>query len=260
MSAPAVRLRGVSTRFGERVIHHQLDLDVQQGEVLALVGASGCGKTTLLRHMIGLTQPAAGVVEVLGVRVSPEQFLAQRGLRQRCGVLFQSGALFSALSVLENVALPLLERGGLGRADAAHIARCKLAQVGLAAEDGDKLPAQLSGGMIKRAALARALALDPELLVLDEPTSGLDPIGGAAFDQLIRELRDLLGLTILQVTHDLDSIWHGSDTVAFLARKKMLAIGPAAELARREEPELVAYFRGSRSAAYLHESAPQDGL
>ena len=176
------------------------------------------------------------------MRVSPEQFLAQRGLRQRCGVLFQSGALFSALSVLENVALPLLERGGLGRADAAHIARCKLAQVGLAAEDGDKLPAQLSGGMIKRAALARALALDPELLFLDEPTAGLDPLGAQAFVALIAELRALHGLTAVMVTHELERVAPLLDRVALLADRRVVAIGPLAAVRRADHPFIQAYF------------------
>ena len=219
-----------------------VSLGLAAGDIGVLIGPSGCGKTTLLRHMIGLTQPAAGVVEVLGVRVSPEQFLAQRGLRQRCGVLFQSGALFSALSVLENVALPLLERGGLGRADAAHIARCKLAQVGLAAEDGDKLPAQLSGGMIKRAALARALALDPELLFLDEPTAGLDPLGAQAFVALIAELRALHGLTAVMVTHELERVAPLLDRVAVLADRRVVAIGPLAAVRRADHPFIQAYF------------------
>lgn len=245
--------RDIVNRFGDVVVHDGLDLPLPRGAIMALVGGSGSGKTVLVRSLLLLRAPNGGTLRLFGQDALAADDAQRQALRQRIGVLFQGGALFTGLTVLENVLLPLREQGLVDRHLLPDLGMLKIGLAGLPADAAHKYPAELSGGMVKRAALARALALDPELLVLDEPTSGLDPIGGAAFDQLIRELRDLLGLTILQVTHDLDSIWHGSDTVAFLARKTVLAIGSAAELAQRDEPELVAYFRGSRSAAYLRE-------
>ncbi|MGC9163676.1 MAG: ABC transporter ATP-binding protein [Thiomonas sp.] len=246
--------RGIVNRFGDVVVHEGLDLALPRGTIMALVGGSGTGKTVLLRSLLLLRAPDGGTLQLFGQDALAASDAQRQALRRRIGVLFQGGALFTGLTVLENVLLPLREQGLVDTRLLPELGMLKIGLAGLPADAAHKYPAELSGGMVKRAALARALALDPELLVLDEPTSGLDPIGGAAFDQLVRELRDLLGLTILQVTHDLDSIWHGSDTVAFLARKRVLAVGPAAELARRDEPELVAYFRGSRSAPYLQES------
>ncbi|MGC9235676.1 MAG: ABC transporter ATP-binding protein [Thiomonas sp.] len=246
--------RGIVNRFGDVVVHEGLNLAVPRGTIMALVGGSGTGKTVLLRSLLLLRAPDGGTLQLFGQDALATGEAQRQALRRRIGVLFQGGALFTGLTVLENVLLPLREQGLVDKPLLPELGMLKIGLAGLPADAAHKYPAELSGGMVKRAALARALALDPELLVLDEPTSGLDPIGGAAFDQLVRELRDLLGLTILQVTHDLDSIWHGSDTVAFLARKTVLAVGPAAELARRDEPELVAYFRGSRSAPYLQES------
>jgi phospholipid/cholesterol/gamma-HCH transport system ATP-binding protein len=246
--------RGIVNRFGDVVVHEGLNLAVPRGTIMALVGGSGTGKTVLLRSLLLLRAPDGGTLDLFGQDALATGEAQRQALRRRIGVLFQGGALFTGLTVLENVLLPLREQGQVDARLLPELGMLKIGLAGLPADAAHKYPAELSGGMVKRAALARALALDPELLVLDEPTSGLDPIGGAAFDRLVRELRDLLGLTILQVTHDLDSIWHGSDTVAFLARKTVLAVGPAAELARRDEPELVAYFRGSRSAPYLQES------
>ncbi len=249
---PVIEASGIVNRFGHNVVHEGLNLAIPRGCIMALVGGSGTGKTVLLRTLILLRAPQGGNLRLFGQDVQAVQHAARQRLRQRIGVLFQGGALFTGLTVLQNVLLPIREHGAVERTDLADVGMLKLRLAGLPPDAAHKYPAELSGGMVKRAALARALALDPELLVLDEPTSGLDPVGASSFDRLVRELRDLLGLTILQATHDLDSIWHGSDTVAFLARKRVLALGPAAELAQRDEPELVAYFREGRSLAFLH--------
>ncbi|MFP4155183.1 MAG: ABC transporter ATP-binding protein [Halothiobacillaceae bacterium] len=248
--AAIVEAQGIVNRFGAHVVHDNLDFSLERGTITALVGGSGTGKTVLVRTLIMLRTPQAGRLTLFGEPVGKLGFLERQRLRERIGVLFQGGALFTSLTVLENVMMPLREHTRLGARDIREVARLKVTLAGLSREAENRYPSELSGGMVKRAALARALALDPELLVVDEPTSGLDPISAAAFDDLIRELRDLLGLTVLQVTHDLDSIWRGSDQVAFLGRKRVLAVGTAAELAGRDEPELAAYFRGRRSRAY----------
>ncbi len=253
-ASDVIDARGIVNRFGDVVVHDGLDLRVPRGCIMALVGGSGTGKTVLLRTLILLREPQAGRLALFGQDARAAHGPVRERLRQRIGVLFQGGALFTGLTVLENVLLPLREHGAVERALLADIGMLKIRLAGLPADAAHKYPAELSGGMVKRAALARALALDPELLVLDEPTSGLDPIGAAAFDDLVRELRELLGLTILQATHDLDSIWHGSDMVAFLARKKVLALGTAAELAQRDEPELAAYFRQGRSLVFAQQA------
>lgn len=242
--------RGLVNQFGSHRVHDDLDFQLRRGRVMALVGGSGSGKTVLLHTLIMLRQATAGQLHLFGVDIQTADEATRQSLRERIGVLFQGGALFTSLTVLENVLMPIKEHGRFDPQWLNELGMSKILLAGLPADSADKYPMELSGGMVKRAALARALALDPELLVLDEPTSGLDPIGAATFDDLIHTLSESLGLTVLQVTHDLDSIWRGVDEVAFLARKKVLAIGTAVELAARDEPELAAYFRGTRSEAY----------
>jgi len=254
MTQPVVRAENIHNCFGHNCVHQNLNLELPRGEIVALVGGSGTGKTVLIHTLTMLRSPTRGKVTLFGVDVGAAGEKTRLNLRRKIGLLFQGGALFTGMTVLENVMLPLREHTRVRGAWLEELAMSKILLGGLPAGAAGKYPAELSGGMVKRAALARALALDPALLVLDEPTSGLDPIAAAAFDDLIRELVDSMGLTVLQVTHDLDSIWTGSDQVAFLARKKVLAMGPAAELAQRDEPELVAYFQGARSAHYAARS------
>lgn len=246
---PIIQVRGLANRFGSHAVHEQLDLDVRRGEILGVVGGSGTGKSVLLRSIVGLRPPQEGQVRVFGqdlLALSPAQ---RSPLERRFGVLFQNGALFSSLSVSENVSLPLREHAGLSRADAEYLAKVKIALAGLPPDAGAKYPAELSGGMVKRAALARALALDPDILFLDEPTAGLDPIGAAAFDQLIRTLRDAFGLTVFLVTHDLDTLYTLCDRVAVLAHKRVLVIGSLAEVAASADPWVQDYFHGPRGRA-----------
>jgi len=235
-------MTGIWTQFGDKVIHRDLDLDVKSGEVVALVGGSGSGKTTLLQHMMGLTEPSKGTVEIFGEQILASRFLRQRGLRERWGVLFQFGALFSALSVLENIMVPMQERGGMTRTEMRDIAYLKLAQVGLVPGDADKLPSELSGGMIKRAALARAIALDPELLFLDEPTSGLDPVAASEFVELILAMRRLLGLAAVVVTHEIFRLAPMIDRVAVLADQRLVANGPLEAVRKVDHPFIRKYF------------------
>lgn len=242
-----IRLRGVRTVFGERVIHDGVDLDVYRGEVLALVGGSGSGKSTLLREMLMLHAPDGGSIRLFGVELSGIRMQEADTLRRRIGVLFQQGALFSALTVLENVGLPLREHTRLDNAMIDALARVKIAQAGLPAVAAGLYPSELSGGMIKRAALARAMALDPEILFLDEPTSGLDPTSAGLFDQLILSLRDLLGLTVLMVTHDLDSLWDVADRVAVLGDGRMQGVDSMRALSNSDAPHIREYFEGPRA-------------
>ncbi|MFY9326434.1 MAG: ABC transporter ATP-binding protein [Georgfuchsia sp.] len=250
MSAEAViEVRDLCNRFGEQMVHQDLQLDLYRGEVLGIVGSSGTGKSVLLRTILGLQRPTSGCVRMFGEDMLALSLQRRSQLEQRCGVLYQRGALFSSLTVIENVAFPLIEHAGLTRQAAEQLARVKLALVGLPGIAADKYPSELSGGMIKRTALARALAMDPEILFLDEPTAGLDPIGAAAFDQLIRTLRDALGFSVFLVTHDLDSLYTLCDRVAVLAQKQVLVADRLEVVAATDESWIREYFHGPRGRA-----------
>ena len=245
-----IRVRGLTNRFGEQLVHEGLDLDVRRGEIYGVVGGSGTGKSVLMRSIIGLQQPEAGEVEVFGVPMLTGTERELQSVRKRWGILFQGAALFSTLTVAENVEVPLREfYPRLSERLLDEIAAYKIVMVGLDPDAGPKYPAELSGGMRKRAGIARALALDPELLFLDEPTAGLDPIGAAAFDNLVVELRDRLGLTVFLITHDLDTLYTICDRVAVLADRKVVAVGTIPELLALDHPWIQEYFRGPRGRA-----------
>ncbi|MCB1352328.1 MAG: ABC transporter ATP-binding protein [Rhodobacteraceae bacterium] len=252
MREAVVEVRGLSTRFGDHVVHDGLDLDVYRGEVLGVVGGSGTGKSVLLREIAGLMRPSAGTIRVFGTDVLDAPQEARRAVEQRWGVMFQDGALFSSLDVQQNVEAPMREQlPELARATREALARLKVVMVGLPENACEKFPSELSGGMRKRAGLARALALDPEIVFLDEPTAGLDPIGAAAFDTLIRKLTDALGLTVFLVTHDLDSLHAICDRIAVLAEKKVLVTGTMADMLKVDHPWVREYFHGPRARAAL---------
>jgi phospholipid/cholesterol/gamma-HCH transport system ATP-binding protein len=255
-----VRVEGLTNRFGTHTVHQQLNLDVHQGEVLGVVGGSGTGKSVLLRSIVGLQRPVEGSVHIFNENMLTLAPTKRTQVESRFGVLFQRGALFSSLTVTENVAMPLIEHAQLSRADAEHLARLKIALAGLPAAAGAQYPSSLSGGMIKRAALARALALDPAILFLDEPTAGLDPIGAGAFDQLIVTLRDALGLTVFLVTHDLDTLYTICDRVAVLSNKRVLVADRLDVVEATQDSWIQDYFHGprGRAAAYARQRAQEN--
>ena len=246
-----ISVHGLRNSFGEEsIIHENLDLEVRRGEILGVVGGSGTGKSVLMRSIIGLQTPDEGDVHVFGVPMLTARETELQSVRKRWGILFQGAALFSTLTVAENVEVPLREfYPRLSEKLLDEIAAYKIVMVGLPPDAGPKYPAELSGGMKKRAGIARALALDPELLFLDEPTAGLDPIGAAAFDQLVVELRDQLGLTVFLITHDLDTLWTICDRVAVLSDRKVVAVGTIPELLALDHPWIQEYFRGPRGRA-----------
>jgi phospholipid/cholesterol/gamma-HCH transport system ATP-binding protein len=246
---PALEVQGLVNSFGDNLVHDGVDLTVERGEVYGVVGGSGAGKSVLLNSIIGLRTPDAGVVRVFGQDIETASRRRWTAINKRWGVLFQQGALFSNLTVRENVSAPLYEHTNFSRKAIEELAELKIALVGLPAQAGALKPAELSGGMRKRAGLARALALDPELLFLDEPTAGLDPIGAAAFDHLIKDLSDSLDLTVFMITHDLDTLYAITDRVAVLADKKVVAVAPVQELEKSGHPWIKEYFLGPRGRA-----------
>ena len=249
-----VSLRGITNRFGKQVVHEKLDLDIQKGEILGLIGGSGAGKSVLLRTILGLNRQAEGTVTVMGVDMDAADEDAKARIRRQWGVLFQDGALFSSLSVGDNVAFPLREFTNIGVSFRAEVARMKIDFVGLPSYAYDKSPGELSGGMRKRAGLARALVMDPAILLLDEPTAGLDPISAADFDQLILSLRKSLDLTVCLVTHDVDTLYTTCDRVAVLAEKRIYALDTIENLRKIDYPWIKEYFGGprGRAAAFSH--------
>lgn len=244
-----IRVSDLTVGFGERLILDGLDLNVRKGEILGFVGPSGAGKSVLMRTIIGLMPKRSGRIEVMDVDLGAADADVRRGIERRWGILFQQGALFSSLTVRQNIQFPIREYLGLSQKLLDDITYTKLAMVGLKAEAIDRFPSELSGGMIKRVALARALALDPEIVFLDEPTAGLDPIGAGAFDDLVRTLQQTLGLTVFMVTHDLDSLHTACDRIAVLGDGKVIAIGTIDDMRASQHPWLRSYFHGKRGRA-----------
>ena len=254
-----IELRQVSTRFGTHVVHDGIDLAVRRAEIFALIGGSGSGKSTLLREMILLQKPDSGSIQVLGVDLANISAADALALRLRWGVMFQHGGLFGALTVTENIGLPLREHTAQDDREIDRIAADKLTMAGLAPEVGAQYPSELSGGMLKRASLARALALDPELLFLDEPTAGLDPESAGEVDQLVRKLRDQFGLCIVMISHDLDLLWQVADRVAVLADGKVQGVGSMTELAAMDNPAIRKFFEGPRGRNAQEQAQTQSG-
>lgn len=255
----AIDVQGLCTRFGTQQVHDGVHLQIRRKEIFAIIGGSGTGKSTLLREMILLHRPDAGSIRVFGQELQSLDRRQANALRRRWGVMFQKGGLFGSLTVAENVAWPLREHTELDDTVIQEIAAMKIALAGLEPEAGTRYPAELSGGMVKRAALARAIALDPELLFLDEPTAGLDPQSAAGVDALVRELRDLFGLTIVIITHDLDLLWQVADRVAVLGGRRVQAVGSMAELAQLDNDAVRPYFAGARGRSARAAVASVDG-
>ncbi|MEO0410936.1 MAG: ABC transporter ATP-binding protein [Pseudomonadota bacterium] len=251
----AIEIEGLRTQFDEFIVHDNLDLKVRAGEILGVVGGSGTGKSVLLRTIIGLNHHTAGRVTVLGQRTDAHEGEDFKTLRQNWGVLFQNGALFTSLTVAQNVQVPLREFYSMPQDLMDEIASYKIAMAGLPPDAGPKYPSDLSGGMRKRAGLARALALDPKILFLDEPTAGLDPIGAAAFDELVVRLKETLGLTVFLVTHDLDTLHATCDRIAVLSDKKVLTVGTMEDMLSFDHPWVNEYFHGPRARAAMPKGA-----
>ena len=251
-----IQIKGLCNSFGRHIVHKDLNLDVESGKILGIVGGSGAGKTVLLKTILGLNKPTSGDIKVFGVNMFKATAAEQKWVMAKWGVLFQSGALFSSLSVIENICVPLIEFTKLNSSEARRVALLKMMLAGLPMRAADLKPSELSGGMIKRAALARALALDPELIFLDEPTSGLDPIGAAAFDLLIKELAQNLGLSVFMITHDLDSLYTCCDEVAVLADYHVVAKTTTKALEKFDHPWVHDYFNGPRSRIKTYADVP----
>lgn len=257
---PVIEINQLDTRFGEKWVHKGLDLTINRGEIVAIVGGSGSGKTTLLREILGLTRPAGGTIKIFGKSLTDASVSDMLSIQRRWGVLFQQNALFGSLTVLENVCFPLRERTEIDEETARELAAIKIQLAGLPADAMNLYPSELSGGMQKRAGIARAIVMDPELIFLDEPTAGLDPNTAAAFDELILNLQRTMGLTIVIVTHDLDTLWHITNRVAFLGDKRVLCVDSMQALVKNDNPQIQAFFHGTRGrvaeAGYERE---QDG-